>query len=198
VILSISGTHLFFCLDFFKSVLADLAGETLAEQLLVAKKTLYPHTHNRPPICHPLTPRHYTSTSPPTTPYLLIPTAPTSRTFHPRTLHSKLPPTPSTRRIRHFCSIVFPKYSSQSMIHTGLTTGWALSSVNHQPWRFTNNSLGLPHTHSLSVCLFSLVCVVCVCFLLCLSVYLCFARCVYYILFHVHFTFLLNVKHTSI
>ena len=37
-------------------------------------------------------------------------------------------------------------------------------SVNSQPWRFacfTNNSLGLPHAPSLSVCLFLWVCVVC-------------------------------------
>ena len=31
----------------------------------------------------------------------------------------------------------------------------ALRSVNSQPWHFTNNSLGLPHAHSLSVCLFA-------------------------------------------
>ena len=37
----------------------------------------------------------------------------------------------------------------------------ALQSVNPQPWRFTNNSLGLPHAHSLSVCLFLWDCVVC-------------------------------------
>ena len=30
----------------------------------------------------------------------------------------------------------------------------ALWSVNPQPWRFTNNSLGVPHAHSFSVCLF--------------------------------------------
>jgi len=37
-----------------------------------------------------------------------------------------------------------PKYSFQSSIHTSLTAVWALSIVNPQPWRFTNNSLGLP------------------------------------------------------
>jgi len=49
----------------------------------------------------------------------------------------------------------------------------------------TNHSLSLPHAHSLSVCLFLLVCVICVCFLLYLSVYLCFARCVFCVVFHI-------------
>ena len=75
-------------------------------------KTLRPHTCKRPPIAHPLTLWHCTPTSNPTAPYLLIP-APTSRTLHPTILHSYLPPTTSTRRVRNFCSIVFPKYSSQ-------------------------------------------------------------------------------------
>ena len=46
-----------------------------------------------------------------------------------------------------------------------------LGSLNPQPWRFTNNSFGLPHAHFLFVCLSLWVCVVCVCFLLYLSVY---------------------------
>jgi hypothetical protein len=50
---------------------------------------------------------------------------------------------------------VFPKYSSQSRIRTGLTATWARRSVNPQPWRFTNNSFGLPHAQSFSVCLSS-------------------------------------------
>ena len=80
-----------------------------------------------------LTPRHYTPPSHPTTHYLLIP-APTSRTLHPTI-------TPFIQRQRIFCSFVFPKYSSpsQSIIHTGLNAAWALSSVNPQPWRFSNN-----------------------------------------------------------
>jgi len=49
----------------------------------------------------------------------------------------------------------------------------AFGSVNPQPWRFTNNSLGLPHAHSICVCLSSWVCFVFVCFLLYLSVCLC-------------------------
>jgi len=48
-----------------------------------------------------------------------------------------------------------------------------LQSVNPQPWRFTNNSLGLPHAPALSVYLFPWVCVVYVCYLLYLSFYLC-------------------------
>jgi len=44
--------------------------------------------------------------------------------------------------------------SSPSRIHNSLTIEWALPSVNPQPWHFTNNSLGLPHAHTFSVCLF--------------------------------------------
>jgi len=60
-------------------------------------------------------------------------------------------------------------------------------SVNHQPSRFTTNSLGLPHAQSFSVCLSSCTYVVCVCSLLYLSVYLCFAHCVFSVLFHISF-----------
>jgi len=60
-----------------------------------------------------------------------------------------------------------------------------LRRVNPQPWRFTNNNLGLPHVHSLFVGLFPWICVVCVCFLLYLSVYLCCARCVFCALFYI-------------
>ena len=59
-------------------------------------------------------------------------------------------------------------------------------SVNPKPWRFTNNNLGLPHAHSLSVCLYLWVCVLCVCFLLYLSFYLCCVRCVFCVLFCIH------------
>ena len=59
-------------------------------------------------------------------------------------------------------------------------------SVNAQPWRFTNNSLGLPHAHFFSIYLFLCVWFGCVCFLLYLSVYLCCARCVFRVLFHIH------------
>jgi len=53
-----------------------------------------------------------------------------------------------------------------------------IRGANPQPWHFTHDSLGLPHADSLSVCLFLWVCVVCVWFLVFLSFYLCFARCV--------------------
>jgi len=81
---------------------------------------------------------------------------------------------------------IVSQYSSQSCIHTGLTAAWARRSVNPQPWRFTNNSLGLPHAHSFSVCLFSCVCVMCVWFLLYLSFYLCCERCVVCVWFCIH------------
>jgi len=85
---------------------------------------------------------------------------------------------------------VFLKYFSQRRVHNSLTVEWERRNVNPQPWFFTNNSLGLPHAPSLSVCLFLWVCVVCVCFLLYLSFYLCCGRCVFCVLFHVHNTFL--------
>ena len=77
-------------------------------------------------------------------------------------------------------------------------------SVNPQPWQFTNNSLGLPHAHSLSVCLFLWVCVVCVCFLLFLSFYLCCKRCVFCVRFCIHdlffafFLLFLRIEYTYV
>ena len=70
--------------------------------------------------------------------------------------------------------------------HDMLDVSFELQSENPQPWRFTNNSLGLAHAHFFSVCLFLRGCVVCVCFLLCLSFYLYFVRCVLCVLFHIH------------
>ena len=122
------------------------------------------------------TPRHYTPTSHPTKPYLLIPTA-TSRTLRPT--H-----TPSMKFL--FTSV--PQiFLSESYGHP-----WGSlhnPSVNLQPWRFTHNSLGLPHTQSLCVCLSLWVYVVSVCFLLYLAVYLCFERCVFNVLLDIHWKF---------
>jgi len=69
--------------------------------------------------------------------------------------------------------------------------GWISAwELDPQPWRFTDISLGLPHAHSFLICLFPWVYVVCVvCFLLYVSVYLCFARCVFSGLFHIHYHF---------
>ena len=82
---------------------------------------------------------------------------PTYSSPHPPLVPSTPQSRPSTQRARNFCSIVFPKYSSQSRARarTSLTAEWALRSVNPQPWRFTNNSLGVPHAQSFSVCLSS-------------------------------------------
>jgi len=91
--------------------------------------------------------------------------------MHPlSTTHSHHPHGMSANLIKPFL-----KYSSQSHQHGSRLVG--VPSVNPQPWRFTNNSLGFPHEHSLSVCLFLWVCVVCVFFLLYLSFYLCCERC---------------------
>jgi len=144
-----------------------------------AKTLHFAHTYKRPPIAHPLTSWHYTPPSHPTTPFLLIP-APTFCTLHPTI-------TPSIPSARNFCSIVFPKISSHSPWQGSHLVG--VPSVSSQPWRFTNNSLSLPPAYSFSVCLSSWVCVVCTCFLLYLSVYPCFARCLFSVWFHTHFTF---------
>jgi len=48
-------------------------------------------------------------------------------------------------------------HSSPHFLSEYIRTAYAellIRSVNPQPWRFTNNSLGLPHAPSLSVCLF--------------------------------------------
>jgi len=50
------------------------------------------------------------------------------------------------------------------------------------------DSLSLPHAHSLSVCLYLWVYVVCVWFLLYLSLYLYCASCVFCVLFYIHIT----------
>ena len=76
----------------------------------------------------------------------------TQLSHYPPNNTTLLPPThTSTRRVRNFCSIVLPTYSPQSSIHTDLTAARTLSSVNPQPWHFTNSSLGLSHAYSLSV-----------------------------------------------
>jgi len=78
----------------------------------------------------------------------------------------------------HGMSANFVKLCSQNIPLKATRTAVEVPSVNNQPWCFTNNSLGLPHAYSLSVCLFLRVCVVCVYFLPYLSVYLCCERCV--------------------
>jgi len=109
--------------------------------------------------------------------------------------------TPPPKIITHFIPVrlLVRSISSQSIIHTGLTAAWAQSSVNPQPWRFTNNSLSLPHAPSLSVCLFlsgfyeSVSCVYAF-FSTCLSTCVVCAACFcvrFYIHNHLFFSFLL-------
>ena len=141
----------------------------------------------------------------------------------PMTLHIHLPPNhtiPSHTRTRlshlppHHTILLPPGH----ILHTACQNFWfnsvpqiflservlrtpvresALPECESPPWRFTNNSLGLPLAHSFSVCLSSWVYVVCVCLLLYLSIYLCFARCVFSVLliFIVPFSI---PKHTSL
>jgi len=155
----------------FLVVFAGLAGNGFQEMKVVGRgKTLSPRTYKQPPIAHPLTPWHCTRTPHPTHPPLAPPTpqhyTPTS---HPH------PP--------HGVPIFFVQLCAQH-IPLRETSAWpnrcvAFRSVNPQPWRFTKNSLGLPHAHSLSICLFLWICVACVSCLLFLSFYLCFVRCVF-------------------
>jgi len=80
------------------------------------------------------------------------PSPPTHTTpLHATTLCHTL--TPSTRHVRELDKIVFrnipPREASARTKRCA-----ALQSVNPQPWRFTNDSLGLPHAHSFFVCRF--------------------------------------------
>jgi len=111
------------------------------------------------------TPRQYTPPPHPTTLYLLLYT-PTSRA-----------PDPTHAPSMKFWFISVPQiFLSESCGFVSCSV--CLQSVNPQSWHFTNNSLGLPLAYSLSVCLFLWICVVCVCFLLYLSFYMCCERCV--------------------
>ena len=87
--------------------------------------------------------------------------------------------------------LIWPNVFPSNLFHSRAETPELLgristSELDAQPWCFTNNSLGLPYAHFFSVCLFLRVCVVCVCFLLYMSFYLCSARYVCRVLFHLH------------
>jgi len=197
VVLRISGVdyRFFASSSFLKVCFCRLGGNRCKIESKKAwrAKTLCPQTCKRPPTAHHLTPRHFTSTSHPTTPDLCVPT-PTSRTLHPPLAPSTpqhytpashpYPPHGVPENYVQLCSRNIPLRQTSTRPDCCV----AFRSVNPQPWHFTNNSLSLPHAHFLSVCLFLSVCVVCVCFLLYLSFYLCFASCVFCvtILFHIH------------
>jgi len=53
-----------------------------------------------------------------------------------------------------YATLLLHSNSPPSRVRNSLTVEWALPSVNPQPLHFINNSLGLPHAPSLSVCLF--------------------------------------------
>jgi len=141
---------------------------------------LRPHTNQRPPKVHPTTlhsplPANRSLSTPPRTNLSHPPP-------HNHTLH--------TAWTKNVCSILSPNITLRGGPACQLDCELVLPSVNPQPWRSTNNSLGLPHAHSLSVCLFPWVYVVCVCFLLYLPVYLGFTRYVFSVPLHIHLTFL--------
>jgi len=139
--------------------------------------SLRPHTYKRLPITHPLHPWHYTSTSHPTTPYLLIP-APASRTSHPTTLYSYLLATSSTRRARIFGSILFPKYSSQREFYGHPWGSLHYPSVNpHLGGLPIIASVSPSHIPSLFACLHESMSCVYVCFSTCLSICVLRAAC---------------------
>jgi len=107
--------------------------------------SLGPNPNKRPLTVHPTTldssfPRNHT-----------LPT-------HPHTHSSHTPPHNHT-----LDKIISEIFLSESLTGSRLV---GVPRVNSQPCRFTSNSLGFPPAHSLSVCLFLWVCVVCVCFLL--------------------------------
>jgi len=114
VLILVLGFPSFFCRSLFLQVWRET---DLKKESSWRAKTFRPHTYKQPLRAHSWISHPLTLHSHPTTPYLLIP-SPTSRTLHPTTLHSYLPPTPSTRRARNFRSIVLPKYSSQRNFHT--------------------------------------------------------------------------------
>jgi len=98
---------------------------------------------------------HDTTLPPPTQPH------PTYSSRHP-------PLAPFTSQSHTPCKRTF-QCAPNTPLNVVLTCprgGFSRLSVSPQLWRFTNNSLGLPHAHSLSVCLFLSVCVVRVYFLL--------------------------------
>ena len=143
--------------------------------------SLRPHTNKRPSTVHPTT---------------LHSPIPLNHTLH---THPRTHPFTSQSHPPHSVKWIFVLWCSPNIPlrecdyidwrHNMLDVSFELRSVNPQPWRFTNNSFGLPHAQSFSVCLSSWVYIVCICFLLYLSVYLCFARCACCVLLHIHFTF---------
>ena len=64
----------------------------------------------------------------------------------PSTTHSHPPHGMSVKFVKLCCEIFLSKSPKGHIL--------GVPSVNPQPWRFTNNSLGLPPAHFLSVCLF--------------------------------------------
>ena len=94
-----------------------------------------------------------------------------------------------------FVQFVHQMFISEFYGHPWGSPSLHYASVSLQPWRFANHSLGLPHAQSFLVCLSSWVYVVWIHFLLYLPVDLCFARCVFSVLFISPFS---TLKHTSI
>jgi len=136
----------FFDLLGFGSVLFAGLNNSLVRQELNLRpnsprqdSSIRPHTNQRPPTVHPTTlhspfPRNHT-----------LPTPPRTHLSHP-------PPHRHTLK-DYFFSTNVPQTFLSEYIGTA-SAELLIRSVNSQPWRFTNNSLGLPHAPSLSVCLF--------------------------------------------
>jgi len=115
-------------------------------------KSHFTHTHtsNLPSIT--LSP-HDTTLPPPTqrstSSYTRLPLAPFTPQHYTPTSHPH-PPHGVSENFVKLCSRHIPLRDLSAPaypLHRHL-------SVNPQPWRCTNDSLGVPHAHSLSVCLF--------------------------------------------
>ena len=143
-------THGFLSLFVFSriyfSVLLQIWREINLRPTSPVKALHFAHTQTRD--IPNLTPRHYTPPSHPTTHYLLI-TAPTSRTL---LLHSPTHNHTLLTELNKFLFSCVPQIFLLEYIDTAYAE-MVIWTVNPQPWRCTNNSLGLPHAQSFSVCL---------------------------------------------
>ena len=144
-----------------------LAGTKFAAKLAGQDSSLRPHTNQRPPTVHP------TTLLSPFPPKHTLPTP-------PRTHLSHLPPHPHTLN-EIFLHVCYPNIPFRVCADT--REGVCLT------WVWIPNLGALPiiaYTHSLSICLFPWVYVVCVCFVLYLSWYLCCERCMVCVQFCIH------------
>jgi len=107
---------------------------------------------------------------------------------HPPLAPSTLQSHPSRRVKETFVQLCSPNIPLRLGDYTDSRHNCWMSRLNFRVWILNPGALPIspPHAPSLSVCLFLWVCVVCVCFLLYLSLYMCFASCVFCVWFCIH------------